>query len=424
MSIAVVCQCGKKFQAKDEHAGLKTKCPACGQPLVIPKPVAKAGVPSPAASAAAAPQKAVAAPAEAGPPSYEGKRVGDWLDLLQVDDPTARKHATEVLSKIGPEAGTELSTFVQRLEHEHVLLRHWAVTCLEKIGPPAKAATEALLKRLDDDEPLIRDRSALALAAIEPACGALVARLRRGLADKDAARRSSAIGTFRREMKALGVSRCRFWACACGSVYEKEDLEDRLKLLAEGGEVRWEGTRGCKKCGKSYPLHDLYTGLHDVPQKFWPQLKKRFGDRIQVPDDLLADPSQEAQGYKISDSQMLDPLSLGVFASPSSMPIIPAASSPADDAGYALAEPTPMHHSDSQLDVEATDNELVPGALVPKSGNYKCTACHKMRMSQSKSALKLGTAVQTKTVMKHFKAGRAFSECPHCGDLTEWQFVE
>lgn len=423
MSIAVVCQCGKKLQAKEEHAGLKTKCPVCGQPLVIPKPVAKPATAASPATSAAAPQKAVTAPVEASPPSYEGKRVADWLDLLQVDDPAARKHATEVLSKIGPEAGMELSTFVERLEHEHVLLRNWAVTCLEKIGPPAKPAMEALLKRLDDDEPLIRDRSALALASIEPACGAWVARLRRGLADKDSARRSSAVATFRREMKTLGVSRCRFWACTCGSVYEKDDLENRLKLLAEGGEVRWEGTRGCKKCGQSYPLRDIYTGKHDVPQKFWPQLKKRFGDRIQVPDDLLADPSQDQQGYKISDSQMLDRLSLGVFASPSSMPVIPAAPSLADDAGYALAEPTP-HHSDSHLAVEANDSELVPGALVPKSGNYKCTACHKMRMSQSKSALKLGTAVQTKTVIKHFKAGRAFSECPHCGDLTEWQFVE
>lgn len=421
MSIAVVCQCGKKFQAKVEHAGLKTKCPVCGQPLVIPSATAKAATPPAYPVAAQMPQKPLAAAVQATPPSYEGKRVGDWLDLLQVDDPAARKHATEVLSSIGPEAGMELSTFIERLAAEHVLLRHWAVTCLEKIGPAAKPAIEALTKRLEDEEPLIRDRSAMALAQIEPACATFVARVRRGLADKDSARRKAAVATFRREMKTVGISRCRFWACTCGSVYEKDDLEDRLKRLADGGNGGWEGTRGCKKCGKSYPLLDVYSGKHDVPQKFWPQLKKRFGERIEVPDDLLADPSQEQQGYSISDSQMMEPLTNGDFSSPSSMPVIPLA---ADDTGYALAEQAPVHHHDNHVDEEPTDNELVPGAVVPKSGNYKCTACHKMRMSQSKSALKLGTAVQTKTIIKHFKAGRTFSECPHCGDLTEWQFVE
>lgn len=30
MSIEVACQCGKVLKAKDEHAGLKAKCPRCG----------------------------------------------------------------------------------------------------------------------------------------------------------------------------------------------------------------------------------------------------------------------------------------------------------------------------------------------------------------------------------------------------------
>jgi hypothetical protein len=37
MSIDVACQCGKAFKAKDEHAGLRAKCPACGASIDIPK---------------------------------------------------------------------------------------------------------------------------------------------------------------------------------------------------------------------------------------------------------------------------------------------------------------------------------------------------------------------------------------------------
>lgn len=36
MSISVTCQCGKRLTAKDEHAGKRAKCPACGQILAIP----------------------------------------------------------------------------------------------------------------------------------------------------------------------------------------------------------------------------------------------------------------------------------------------------------------------------------------------------------------------------------------------------
>jgi hypothetical protein len=38
MSIEVTCQCGKVLKAKDEHAGLKAKCPSCGAIVEIPQP--------------------------------------------------------------------------------------------------------------------------------------------------------------------------------------------------------------------------------------------------------------------------------------------------------------------------------------------------------------------------------------------------
>ena len=37
MPIEVACQCGKSFKAKDEHAGLRAKCPSCGAAIDIPK---------------------------------------------------------------------------------------------------------------------------------------------------------------------------------------------------------------------------------------------------------------------------------------------------------------------------------------------------------------------------------------------------
>ena len=39
MPITVTCEgCGKKLRVKDELAGRKGKCPACGTVLVIPQP--------------------------------------------------------------------------------------------------------------------------------------------------------------------------------------------------------------------------------------------------------------------------------------------------------------------------------------------------------------------------------------------------
>ena len=37
MSIRVQCACGKNFQAKDEHAGRKAKCPVCSAVVRIPE---------------------------------------------------------------------------------------------------------------------------------------------------------------------------------------------------------------------------------------------------------------------------------------------------------------------------------------------------------------------------------------------------
>jgi hypothetical protein len=38
MPIEFACECGKKFKVADEYAGKRSKCTACGQPVVVPMP--------------------------------------------------------------------------------------------------------------------------------------------------------------------------------------------------------------------------------------------------------------------------------------------------------------------------------------------------------------------------------------------------
>jgi tetratricopeptide (TPR) repeat protein len=38
MSITITCECGKKLKANPEHAGMKGRCPDCGNVFIIPKP--------------------------------------------------------------------------------------------------------------------------------------------------------------------------------------------------------------------------------------------------------------------------------------------------------------------------------------------------------------------------------------------------
>jgi hypothetical protein len=45
MSLVVKCSCGKSLQAKEEHAGKRVRCPACGTILMLPAPAARADDP-------------------------------------------------------------------------------------------------------------------------------------------------------------------------------------------------------------------------------------------------------------------------------------------------------------------------------------------------------------------------------------------
>jgi hypothetical protein len=442
MSITVTCQCGKKLQSRDEHAGMRAKCPACGAVLLIPKPAAAAvtaetttkkepGVKAapPAAPSATAPSAPSAPPA----PLYEGKRVADWLEMLRVSDPDQRRHAAEVLAKVGPEAKAELSNLVERLQADHVLVRHWAIACLKQLGPAAAGAVEPLIGRLSDEQALLREEAARALVVVVPGGDRFLPRLLKGLNEKKPEARQASIECFRRDLRTAGISRRRFWMCSCGSVFEKEDLESQLRTLGNSTSAEaLPGTRTCKckKCGKQYATADVFAGRHDVPEKYRAKLAARFGERIDLPDDLLADAPAEDQGYQIhagpSGAEAAE-------ASPSNAPFSIQLPEPAtSDAteGYAIAA-APVHKPNPVKEQEAKPVQvsLAPGEKVPTTGKYRCTACGKVRMSASRSGSSAGASGTTKggeskqSVVKPFKAGKKFTECPTCGDLTEWELL-
>jgi hypothetical protein len=70
MAIKFSCgSCGKKFVAKDEHAGRASKCPACGWPIAVPKAVEPVweAMPDPEPTPPPVPDQPVPCPAEAAP---------------------------------------------------------------------------------------------------------------------------------------------------------------------------------------------------------------------------------------------------------------------------------------------------------------------------------------------------------------------
>ena len=420
MPIPITCFCGKKLRAPEALAGSRAKCPACGQMLLVPSPTAAEAPSAEATPAAAAPSA----------PLYEGRRAPEWLDLLSGGDQAQRRKAADVLSTVGPEAAVELAEFVDRLTSDHILIRHWSVVCLGRLGPDAQPAFEHLVARLLDDQPLIREKSIEAIGRVSPQASAFFPALRKGINDARAQSRETAVARFRLDLNTAGISRFRFWSCTCGRVYVKDDLEQRLRQLAEApAAANWQGTLRCKHCPAAFPLYDVYAGKHDVPEKYWPKLRSKFGDRLSLPDDLLlgAEPNAADDGYRISDDggsrALFDDLpSLAAFSAPLAVEALDDAS-----AGYAIAASTPAvglapHGSSAAHDVEDEQGddeieELTPGAIVPKTGKYRCTACTKSRLGQA------GAATPKASVVKAFKAGKKFSACPQCGELTEWQWL-
>ncbi|MGH7136797.1 MAG: HEAT repeat domain-containing protein [Pirellulales bacterium] len=345
---------------------------------------------------------------------YDGHGLEHWFDLLASPDPNERRKAAEVLSGVGPEAASELSTLISRSTAPHILVRHWATVCLGQIGTAAKEAIDALMSRLDDEQPLVREKAVQSIEQVLPEARPFLPRLQRELNAKDADR-AHAIEVFRRDLKTAGVSRFRFWACTCGRVYIKLDLDERLrKMVAAPHEVDWEGMRACGHCGARYADRDVYAGKYDVPEPHWPKLRAKFGKQLSVPDDFFDDAKQDA-GYRISDEAFPTDLagmpSLGAFSL-----ALDTIITTESEKGYAIAA-APAAMPIGAQGVAKEEVELVPGATVPKTGKYKCRTCSKKRLAKPGQPSE-PSLVQASVVMP-FKSGKTFSECPKCGDLTD-----
>ena len=78
------------------------------------------------------------------------------------------------------------------------------------------------------------------------------------------------------------MSRCRYWMCSCGGVFEKEDMKMKLRMYSCPGDVKVLGTRTCTNCGRTYQCSDIYAGKHDVPREYWPQLESQHGKPAEV----------------------------------------------------------------------------------------------------------------------------------------------
>lgn len=340
-----------------------------------------------------------------------------------------RKNAAEVLGKVGAEAAIEIPLLIEHLKDSHLLVRHWAAVCLKQIGPGAKSAVEPLLAACLDEQPLIREKAAQALGAILPSCAANAVALVAGVTDKKADRRHEAVENFRRNSRAANVSRCRFWMCGCGNVFEKESLDEKLLALANGDPIVFEGSRTCKKCGKATRYEEAFAGKFDVPPRFWPQLEAKFKKPVKIADDFLnvgavKAPSEET-GYGVASEGALTGLEETEVKEEhfrGKMTFIEAGSG---DEGYAVGDavqhaltvPKPL----PGLEEDAPEVDMTPGGKVPETGKYRCTSCGKARLKPAKGG-KSAARPEAATI-KQFKAGKVFPECPNCEDLTEWQFV-
>jgi hypothetical protein len=408
MSFTVTCTCGKKLSAHQEHVGKRAKCPQCGQLFLIP----------PQAPLEPSAEKGVGKP----PPLYDGQRADHWLDLLETGDPAERKKAANILAGVGPEAASELSVFVERSASQNVLVRHWATSCIGRIGPAAKGALNALLDRLSDEQPLVREKAARSIEQVLPDAKSFLLALLHGLDEKEENRRAAAMELFRLNLKTAGISRFRFWACTCGRVYIKLDLDQRLRKMVDApDEVDWDGTRTCRQCGAQFDDRDVYSGKYDVPEPHWPKLRSKFGDQLSVPDDFLSAAPQDVV-YRISEDARLN--EAPIIAS-SLAPFSISLESPAAleiEQGYAIASATvpPVYGVLGSHGAIPAGVELVPDTTVPRSGKYRCTACSKKRLSTASAEPSPARA----SVVMQFKEGKTFTECPNCGDLTEWEWLQ
>ncbi|MCP5522756.1 MAG: HEAT repeat domain-containing protein [Verrucomicrobiales bacterium] len=133
-----------------------------------------------------------------GEPVYDGQSLTYWIGRQVAGSFRERADATQVLTRIGPEAVPTLTHLLARSEHSigqalreqlsgwfpdqfspppnPVSIRQQAITLLGRLGPPAASAAPALLKRLESADPVERQLLEEALLSLGSGAGDVLAK--------------------------------------------------------------------------------------------------------------------------------------------------------------------------------------------------------------------------------------------------------
>jgi HEAT repeat protein len=79
------------------------------------------------------------------------------------------------------------------------------------------------------------------------------------------------------------LSRCRYWACSsCSAVFEKDDLEGKIKTLSGTGQVIITGEQTCADCNTPHSSREVYSGKFDLPRRHWSRIELELGKAVEV----------------------------------------------------------------------------------------------------------------------------------------------
>jgi len=106
---------------------------------------------------------------------YAGKRVGDWVELLDGSTPSRRQAAARALGEIGPGAAAAVPSLRRALDDPFV--RSQAAIALGSIGPAAESALPDLMRLLEAADYFNQGLIEPAIAGIGPAAVAPLARI-------------------------------------------------------------------------------------------------------------------------------------------------------------------------------------------------------------------------------------------------------
>ncbi|MDX2191873.1 MAG: HEAT repeat domain-containing protein [Gemmatimonadales bacterium] len=83
-------------------------------------------------------------------PSFQGRRLSEYVADLSSDSPSTRHHAAYAICGFGAAGAPAVPGLIKLLDDDQAVVRYPAAVCLGEIGPAAKDAIPALEKAVDD----------------------------------------------------------------------------------------------------------------------------------------------------------------------------------------------------------------------------------------------------------------------------------